>query len=70
MDCSLSGSSVHRVTRVGHDLVTNPPELIYSIVLITAEQQSDSVMLLLFSHSVVIQLYIHAYMCVYIYALF
>ena len=25
MDCSLSGSSVHWVTRVGHELVTKPP---------------------------------------------
>ena len=25
MDCSLPGSSIHRVTRVGHDLVTKPP---------------------------------------------
>ena len=25
MDCSLPGSSVHGVARVGHDLVTNPP---------------------------------------------
>ena len=24
MDCSLSGSSVHRVARFGHDLVTEP----------------------------------------------
>ena len=25
MDCSLPGSSVHGVPRVGHDLVTKPP---------------------------------------------
>ena len=25
MDCSLPGSSVHGITRVGHDLVTKPP---------------------------------------------
>ena len=25
MDCSLPGSSVHEVTRVGHDLATKPP---------------------------------------------
>ena len=25
MDCNLSGSSVHGVTRVGHDLATKPP---------------------------------------------
>jgi len=25
MDCSLSGSSVHGVARVGHDLATKPP---------------------------------------------
>ena len=25
MDCSLPGSSVHGVARVGHDLVTKPP---------------------------------------------
>ena len=28
MDCSLPGSSVHEVTRVGHDLVTKPPPCI------------------------------------------
>ena len=28
MDCSLPGSSVHGVTRVGHDLVTKPPPCI------------------------------------------
>ena len=25
MDCSLPGSSVHGVARVGHDLATKPP---------------------------------------------
>ena len=29
MDCSLSGCSVHGVTRVGHDLVTKPPPRSY-----------------------------------------
>ena len=33
MDCSLSGSSVHEVARVGHDLATkqSPPKRIYEV---------------------------------------
>ena len=29
IDCSLPGSSVHEIARVGHDLVTTPPPLVY-----------------------------------------